>query len=524
MTVHAANLSLKGLTVEALGIWKGTGAATLTLDQATLSIKSFAAPLVGFTNLELTGTAIVYPDATTWDSSAHLLMRKNAPVTEVSICTGSFSLTPRAHFFTTAGGEGSVTIQTQAAWHVRKVADWVTLSTTQGNGEQQMTFTVAENTEADSRTTSLIVKLEGREWQQVITILQAGKKDVALTALAFEQTQLPMNPNQTLKLKPTYTPANATNKELIWSVTSGSEFVEVDARGQVTAKQQEGEAVVTATSLEGGLTASCTIAVRNGAIAVEALKVLPESLAMVLGDKDIQLVADVTPLSAATPVTWQVTSGEGCVAVSPTGVVSVLAVGEAEVTATAGDKSATCKIVVTATLERTLTLDPPVLTFAVGAAPVHIKAVISPAEEQSRNLIWSLSSGEGVVLLSKTGWVKALKPGSAVVMVTTEDGSLTATCPITVEGEIEKPTPVEDPIVAGLSVVPNPFAAHLRILNTGAFVGRYQLVNATGVVVRAGVLESTELEIDTTTLPTGIYIMSFEASNGAKRTQRVVKY
>ena len=524
LTVHAAALSLKGLTVEALGIWKGTGAATLTLDHATLSIKSFAAPLVGFTNLELTGTAIVYPDATAWDSSAHLLMRKNAPVTEVSICMGSFSLTPRAHFFTTAGGEGSVTIQTQAAWHVRKVADWVTLATTQGNGEQQMTFTVAENTEADSRTTSLIVKLDGREWQQVITILQAGKKDVALTALAFEQTQLPMNPNQTLKLKPTYTPANATNKELIWSVTSGSEFVEVDARGQVTAKQQEGEAVVTATSLEGGLTASCTIAVRNGAIAVEALKVLPESLAMVLGDKDIQLVADVTPLSAATPVTWQVTAGEGCVAVSPTGVVSVLAVGEAEVTATAGDKSATCKIVVTATLERTLTLDPPVLTFAVGAAPVHIKAVISPAEEQSRNLIWSLSSGEGVVLLSKTGWVKALKPGNAVVMVTTEDGSLTATCPITVEGEIEKPTPVEDPIVAGLSVVPNPFAAHLRILNTGAFVGRYQLVNATGVVVRAGVLESTELEIDTTALPTGIYIMRFEASNGAKRTQRVVKY
>ncbi len=82
---------------------------------------------------------------------------------------------------------------------------------------------------------------------------------------------------------------------------------------------------------------------------------------------------------------------------------------------------------------------------------------------------------------------------------------------------------VEDALLAGIAVAPNPFSAQLRILNPEGVAARYEVVNAIGVVVRSGALSGSEAIVDTETLSAGIYFVRIEAQNGARKSVMVSK-
>ncbi len=82
---------------------------------------------------------------------------------------------------------------------------------------------------------------------------------------------------------------------------------------------------------------------------------------------------------------------------------------------------------------------------------------------------------------------------------------------------------VEDALLAGIVVAPNPFTAQLRILNPEGVVARYEVVNAAGVVIRSGALSDSEAIVDTEALPSGIYFVRLEAQNGARKSVMVSK-
>ena len=81
-------------------------------------------------------------------------------------------------------------------------------------------------------------------------------------------------------------------------------------------------------------------------VAVESVTLGKTELALVIGEADVTLTATVKPDDATDPtVTW--TSSNPAVAtVDETGKVHAVAEGEATITATAGDKTATCKVTV----------------------------------------------------------------------------------------------------------------------------------------------------------------------------------
>ncbi len=87
----------------------------------------------------------------------------------------------------------------------------------------------------------------------------------------------------------------------------------------------------------------------------------------------------------------------------------------------------------------------------------------------------------------------------------------------------KKPNAVEDAVLASLSVAPNPFTTQLRILNPEGIVGRYELVNQMGAVLRAGVINGNQTVVDTEALPAGLYFVRLAAQGGAQRVARVVK-
>lgn len=85
---------------------------------------------------------------------------------------------------------------------------------------------------------------------------------VHVTSVSLNQTSATLNIGETLTLQATVLPENATNKDVSWSASNGN--VSVDD-GLVTALQA-GTATVTATSLDGSITASCNITVNAEAV------------------------------------------------------------------------------------------------------------------------------------------------------------------------------------------------------------------------------------------------------------------
>ncbi len=82
---------------------------------------------------------------------------------------------------------------------------------------------------------------------------------VHVTSVSLNQTSATLNIGDTLTLQATVLPENATNRGVSWSASNGN--VSVDD-GLVTALQA-GTATVTATSLDGSITASCDITVED---------------------------------------------------------------------------------------------------------------------------------------------------------------------------------------------------------------------------------------------------------------------
>ena len=108
-----------------------------------------------------------------------------------------------------------------------------------------------------------------------------------------------------------------------------------------------------------------------------------------------------------------------------------------------------------------------------------------------------------------------------VTVVSKVNATAKAVCIVTLKPE--KGGAVEDALLASIVVAPNPFSSHLRILNPEGVAVRYELVNAAGMVVRAGALTGSEAIVDTESLPAGLYFVRLEAQNGAKKSVTVSK-
>lgn len=76
-------------------------------------------------------------------------------------------------------------------------------------------------------------------------------------------------------------------------------------------------------------------------------------------------------------------------------------------------------------------LDYTTATLQVGGTQT-LNVTFNPANATNQNVTWS-SSAEGVATVDTNGKVTAVAAGSATITVTTEDGSKTATCEVTVE-------------------------------------------------------------------------------------------
>ena len=143
-----------------------------------------------------------------------------------------------------------------------------------------------------------------------------------------------------------------------------------------------------------------------------------------------KLTAAVLPENAADKtVTWK-SDNETVATVAADGTVTAAAEGTANITATAGGKTAVCKVTVTPAIEASgITLNKTELVLLPNKTAV-LKAGVLPAEAADKTVTWS-SSRPSVVTVNAAGKVRAVKGGTAVITAKTANGK-TAVCKVTV--------------------------------------------------------------------------------------------
>lgn len=168
-----------------------------------------------------------------------------------------------------------------------------------------------------------------------------------------------------------FSPSDAQNKAHTW--TSANPLVAtVDETGSVSGVSV-GSTIITATALANHATASCTVHVVNKIVPVTSITLNSKEETIPIGEAT-QLSATVLPSTATDKkVTWSSSSPEVAM-VDANGLVVGASVGSANITASAGGKSAICAVTVT---ERQVDFSK--ITFRIEAdRAFHISGTVTP--------------------------------------------------------------------------------------------------------------------------------------------------
>jgi uncharacterized protein YjdB len=164
------------------------------------------------------------------------------------------------------------------------------------------------------------------------------KKTVYVTSITLDRTSLEIARGDSYTLAATVLPEDAVNKTVTWS-SSNKSVATVDSNGKVTGVKA-GTATITAKA--GDRTATCEVKV---IVPVTSIT-LNLSSKLLRENETVKLTATVKPTDATyKDVTW--TSDNPQVAsVSSDGTVTAVSEGTANISAKAGDQTATCVITV----------------------------------------------------------------------------------------------------------------------------------------------------------------------------------
>src|SRR5665648_571856 len=175
-----------------------------------------------------------------------------------------------------------------------------------------------------------------------LTVVLAG---VAVTGVTLDQASMTLTVGEaTRMLVVTVAPAAATNKSVTWSSSAPEVAAVVDG---VVTPIAEGTAIITATTVDGGLTATCELTVVPVVVAVTGVTLDQASMPLTAGEATGTLVVTVAPAAATNKsVTWSSSAPEAAAVVD--GVVTPIAEGTATITVTTvdGGFTATCELTV----------------------------------------------------------------------------------------------------------------------------------------------------------------------------------
>ncbi len=255
---------------------------------------------------------------------------------------------------------------------------------------------------------------------------ESGSVEVQTVTLSTASLEMLEGDNAILSA--TVLPKDADYDELLWA--SSNQSVASVNSGVVTALTA-GTATITASA--GGKMATCYVQVSSRYVPVASIALDKVSLNILPGESST-LSATVYPENATnTAVSWR--SLDESVVTVKDGLVTAVNVGTTSVIVTSDDggKTAECKVTVDPVKVAGVSLSATSLVMMVDDVST-LRATVTPKNATNKAVQWS-SDNENVAIV-KDGKVTAKSKGSAKITVTTEDGSKSATCSVTVTDDI----------------------------------------------------------------------------------------
>ncbi|MFT8313987.1 MAG: Ig-like domain-containing protein [Clostridium sp.] len=265
--------------------------------------------------------------------------------------------------------------------------------------------------------------------------------NIKVESVALNKTTDTLVVGEYVSLSATIYPSNASNQRLMWE-SSNPKVATIPNGGVVATAVGPGTATITATTVDGSKTASCTITVLSPSI-----KLNKTNDTITVGKYDV-LSANVSPndtlkqavawkssnpnVATVSGVKTYNTSGKAIYLAQVTGVTA----GKTSITATTadGNKTAVCNVTINnpASIKAgSVTLNKTNDAITVGYTD-NLTATVSPDNAANKTVTWK-SSNPKVAAVSSTGKITAISAGTAAITATANDGSnKTATCTILV--------------------------------------------------------------------------------------------
>ncbi len=278
----------------------------------------------------------------------------------------------------------------------------------------------------------------------VVTVTKAS---VSVLGVTLDNTVLSFVEGSTTPqtLVATVNPEGASNKDVTWE--SSNHLVATVSGGVVTlaSTAKAGQtATITVTTVDGAKTATCEVTVASKPIPkpVVSVSLNKSSLSLIEGNSET-LVATINPSDADnTAVTWS-SSNSLIASVDPTtGAVSAISQGTATITVKTqdGSKIATCFVTVSKKIVVpkpviSVSINKPTLSLIAGSSET-LTATINPSDADNTTVTWNSTNPSVASVNPTTGAVSANSPGNATIIVTTQSGSKTASCAVTVTKKV----------------------------------------------------------------------------------------
>ncbi|MBR1804039.1 MAG: leucine-rich repeat protein, partial [Muribaculaceae bacterium] len=251
-----------------------------------------------------------------------------------------------------------------------------------------------------------------------------------ITALELSPKTAEVLEGGQVTITPTFTPWYATEQKLTWA-SSDTTIATVNSQGVVTGVKV-GTATISATTTDGSdITATCQVTVKP--VVATDITLEPLTVTITAGET-YEFALTVAPDNATYKAARWTSSDEAVATVDENGVVTGIAAGQVQVTATTIDGtnlSATSVVTVLAPKASSIVIEPDSATLDIGGS-VRLAATIAPDNVENKVVLWQ-SSDEDVAIVTSKGMVYGVGAGQALITATTTDGTeLSDTCHVTV--------------------------------------------------------------------------------------------
>ncbi len=257
-----------------------------------------------------------------------------------------------------------------------------------------------------------------------LSLIGVGTK---VAGVVFDNTALTVYKNSSKKIVATVYPESALNKNLIWSSSDTSVATVTDGKVKGIGN---GEAVITATTEEGGYVAKCKITVKTKAEGV----ILENASGKVYTTKGLYIKAKVVPEDASDKTITYTSNNPKVATVSSKGYVTGVGAGKTTIVVkdSAGNKT-----------EFAITVLKKVQVTAINLNYMEkgvytnktfkLKPEIFPEDATYPEVEW-VSSDPSVATVSEDGVVKGIKAGKARISCKSLDNPMVSqTCIVTVK-------------------------------------------------------------------------------------------